>query len=206
MTLDHIVLAVPDLAAGAARFHERTGVRPAAGGSHTGLGTANHLVGLGNGGYLEIIGPDPDQPDPDRPRPFGIDALTAERVVTWCVRPADFDATVATAVARGYDPGPPRAMSRLTPAGTLLSWRLTPGAGDSGDGLVPFLIDWGTSTHPASTGLPELALDGMHAEHPDPDRIRAGLAALDLDLPVRPGPEPRLVVTLRGPLGVTRLT
>jgi hypothetical protein len=74
--IDHIVLAVPDLADGAAGFAGLTGVRPTRGGRHADLGTANFLVGLGVGAYLEVIGPDPDRPDPGRPRPFGIDDLT----------------------------------------------------------------------------------------------------------------------------------
>ncbi|MFD8740899.1 VOC family protein, partial [Streptomyces sp. NPDC059618] len=43
---DHIVLATPDLAATVAEFTRRTGVVPAPGGVHVGLGTRNHLVGL----------------------------------------------------------------------------------------------------------------------------------------------------------------
>ncbi|MDH6486383.1 hypothetical protein M2157_002382 [Streptomyces sp. SAI-127] len=39
----------------------------------------------------------------------------------------DLDAAVATARARGYDPGEIRPMSRRTPDGTLLTWRLTDG-------------------------------------------------------------------------------
>jgi hypothetical protein len=51
---DHLVYAVPDLAAAVAEFEARTGIRPAAGGSHAGRGTANFLVGLGSA-YLEIM-------------------------------------------------------------------------------------------------------------------------------------------------------
>lgn len=197
--VDHIVFAVPDLTTGVADFHRLTGVQPVAGGSHTGRGTANYLVGLGGSSYLEIIGPDPAQPAPGEPRPFGIDTLTGSRIVTWCVRPADLDAAVAAATARGYDPGPARGMSRRTPDGTVLSWRLTPGAEDLDGGPVPFLIDWGTSTHPTSGALPVLPMVELRAEHPDPGRIRARLAALDLDVPVLPGPAARLVLTLGDP-------
>lgn len=115
---DHIVFAVPDLAGGVAGFERLTGVRPVRGGSHVGLGTANHLVGLGDASYLEIIGPDPDQPEPVRPRPFGIDGLTVSRVVTWSIRPPDLDHAVTAAIARGSDPGPARAMSRRLSDGT----------------------------------------------------------------------------------------
>lgn len=197
--IDHIVWAVPDLADGVVEFQRRTGVRPVAGGSHVGLGTANYLVGLGSSAYLEIIGPDPDQPDPPEPRPFGIDNLTDSRVVTWCIRPPDLDAAIAAARARGYDPGPSRAMSRRTSQGALLTWRLTLGAADPVDGLVPFLIDWGTTAHPSTGSMPTLPLGPLAGEHPQPAEVRARLAALDVDLAIGPGPLPRLLVTLQCP-------
>jgi hypothetical protein len=205
MRLDHLVLAVPRLADGVAGFQRRTGVRPVKGGSHTSLGTANYLVGLGDDAYLEIIGPDTDQPDPGRPRPFGIDELTVSRVMAWCVRPADLDRSIESARARGYDPGSPQTMSRSAPNGARLTWRLTSLPHEPADGLVPFLIDWLTTAHPTTAGLPTLPLHSFEAEHPDPERIRMRLAALDVELPVRSGPEPRLLVTLQGPKGLIAL-
>jgi integrase len=47
------------------------------------MGTANFLIGLGAGAYLEIIGPDPDQPQPVGGRWFGIDRLTAPRIAAF---------------------------------------------------------------------------------------------------------------------------
>ena len=95
--LDHLVLATPDLEATTTAVAERTGVTPVAGGRHVGVGTANTLLGLGDGAYLEIIGPDPQAEPGHAPRPFRIDSLDRPRLVTWAVRPADLDATVATA-------------------------------------------------------------------------------------------------------------
>ncbi|MGC0328835.1 hypothetical protein RKD23_001825 [Streptomyces sp. SAI-170] len=186
--LDHLVLATPDLAATVADFARRTGVRPAPGGVHVGLGTRNHLVSLGGSGYLEIIGPDPEQPAPKGPRPFGVDALPAPRTLTWALRTTDLDATVAAARARGHDPGPVRPMSRRTPDGTLLSWRLTDGADGHPCGLVPFLIDWGSSPHPTEAGLPVTPLLALSATAPDPEELRPVLAALDVELPLNQGP------------------
>lgn len=198
--LDHLVLATPDLAATVAEFTRRTGVTPAPGGAHVGLGTRNHLVGLGGSGYLEIIGPDPEQSAPSGPRPFGVDGLAAPRTVTWAIGPPDLDAAVAAARARGYDPGAVRSMSRRRPDGTLLEWRLTDGASAHPSGLVPFLIDWGASVHPSASGLPLTPLLALSATTPDPDGIRPLLAALGTELPLSQGPV-GISFTVRTPRG-----
>ncbi|KPI18436.1 Glyoxalase-like domain containing protein [Actinobacteria bacterium OK074] len=171
-TLDHLVLATPDLAATVAEFTRRTGVTPAPGGVHVGFGTRNHLVGLGGTGYLEIVGPDPEQPEPQGPRPFGIDDLPSARTITWAISPPDLDAAVAAALAGGHDPGPVQSMSRRRPDGTLLKWRLTQGSSTHPSGLVPFLIDWGTSPHPSTADLPVTPLLSLSASTPDPAAIR----------------------------------
>ncbi|EST34650.1 VOC family protein [Streptomyces roseochromogenus] len=186
--LDHLVLATPDLAATVADFARRTGVTPVPGGVHVGLGTRNHLVGLGGRSYLEILGPDPEQPEPAGPRPFGVDRLAGPRTLTWAISPADLDAAITTARARGYDPGPARLMSRRTPDGTVLRWRLTDGDHAHPSGLVPFLIDWGDSRHPAASGLPVTPLLEMTAAVPDPEEVRGPLAALNTGLTLAPGP------------------
>jgi hypothetical protein len=210
--LDHIVLAAPDLAAAVAEFTELTCVQPAPGGQHLGLGTANYLVGLTGGlpsadsAYLEIIGPDPEQPPPAAPRPFGIDDLTESRLAAWGIHPADLDRHIDAARERGYDPGPARAMSRATPDGERLHWRLTWTFLDGGVALVPFLIDWGDTAPPPTRGLPEVELVGFEATHPRPDQVREALAALDAELPVRAGNRAALTAVLAGRHGPVVLT
>ncbi|MFD7934256.1 MULTISPECIES: VOC family protein [unclassified Streptomyces] len=186
--LDHIVLATPDLAATVAEFTRRTGVAPAPGGVHVGLGTRNYLVDLGHRAYLEIIGPDPEQPTPSYPRPFGVDALASARTITWAISPPDLDATVEAARSRGYDTGDVREMSRRRPDGTLLRWRLTDGGSPHPSGLVPFLIDWGSTTHPSASGLPVSPLLELTATAPDPEEIRPVLSTLGTDLALTEGP------------------
>jgi hypothetical protein len=185
--LDHLVYAAPDVDALVADLALRTGVTPRPGGRHVGRGTRNHLVGLGGSAYLELIGPD----DPDaRPLPevFGIDRLTGPRLAAWVVRPADIEAAVARAKQRGYDPGAIAPLSRRTPAGELLRWRLTPNRGDRFGGLAPALIDWQDARHPTSDELPQLELVSLTARHPDPPAVRRALAALDVELDVTAGP------------------
>jgi hypothetical protein len=199
--LDHLVYATPDLAATVAEFTRRTGIAPAPGGAHVGLGTRNYLVGLGGPYYLEIVGPDPEQPNPAHPRPFGLDQLPAPSMVTWAIRPPDLDAAVAAVRTAGHDPGPIRAMSRQRPDGTLLEWRLTLG---EIAGVVPFLIDWGTTAHP-SAGLPGVTLLAMSASTPDPAKVRRQLTALGTDLALTEGPD-NLAIRIDTPVGVLDLS
>ncbi|MGV9555733.1 VOC family protein [Streptomyces sp. NPDC003401] len=198
--LDHLVLATRDLAGTVAEFARRTGVTPAPGGVHLGLGTRNHLVGLGGRAYLEIIGPDPAQPAPRGPRPFGVDGLDSPRLLTWAISPPDLDAAVESVRRRGYDPGEIRGMSRRRPDGTLLEWRLTDGGTPHPSGLVPFLIDWGGTAHPSASGLPVTPLLELTATAPDPGEVRALLTALGTGLVLREGP-PGFSCTVATPNG-----
>ncbi|SMF38697.1 VOC family protein [Streptomyces sp. Amel2xC10] len=186
--LDHIVLATPDLAETVAEFARRTGVVPAPGGVHIGLGTRNYLVGLGDGAYLEILGPDPEQPALAGPRPFGVDGLDSARTITWAISPSDIDATVEAVRVHGYDPGDVREMSRRRPDGTLLEWRLTDGGTPHPSGVVPFLIDWGGTAHPSASDLPLTPLLELTATAPDPEEVRPVLNALGTDLVIGEGP------------------
>ncbi len=194
--LDHLVLATPDLAATTAWFTEQTGVVPSVGGAHVGKGTRNTLCSLGMTSYLEIVGPDPEQPNPSAGRPFGIDDLDEARIVNWAIAVPDMDAALAAARAVGHDPGSATPMQRQRPDGVLLSWRLTVAPSTT----VPFLIDWGTSVHPAPNAAPGLELVELRARHPQPAALEAELEALGVTMGIEPG-SAALIVELRGPLG-----
>ncbi|MEU6792154.1 VOC family protein [Nonomuraea wenchangensis] len=203
MELDHLVYATPDLDATVAELERRLGVRAAVGGRHPGLGTRNRLIGLGGRSYLEVIGPDPEQEEPAGPRPFLIDELDRATLVTWAVAVADLDAAVARARAQGYDPGEPRDMSRRTPSGDLLAWRLTP---PERAGLVPFLIGWGAARHPTEDDLPRVEPVSLTVAHPDPGAVRPALAAVGATAALTEEPAPRLVAELAGRTGPVTLT
>jgi hypothetical protein len=201
--LDHLVYGTPDVSAATEDLADRLGVRAVLGGRHDGAGTYNTLAGLGSGSYLEIIGPDPDQPEPAGPRPFGVDTLDRPRLIGWALRCNDIDSTIADARAAGYDPGPAMAMSRTRPDGVTLAWRLTLNA-RAGD-VIPFLIDWGETEHPSRTTPTGLQLVALHIEHPDPESIRPILAALGSNVDVQHGPAKAVVATIDGPNGRVEL-
>jgi hypothetical protein len=199
--LDHIVYAVPDLTKAVADLEQRLGVRATPGGKHTGLGTHNALLSLSEDSYLEIIGPDPDQPSPAAPRPFGIDTLTAPQLLTWLAKATNLDAQLKKARSLGYDLGMPIAMRRDLPDGSRLDWRLAIPPQPFGDWLVPILIEWHTDQHPARTSARGCRLIKLYAEHPQPETVSTILAAMELTLDLRKAPTPGLFAILETPKG-----
>ncbi len=199
--VDHLVYATPDLERSIAEIESRTGVRASAGGPHIGRGTRNALIALGPNRYLEIIGPDAAQPTPATPRPFGVDALKAPRLLTWCAAAADLPRLRADAAQQSVPFDDVVAMSRARPDGVTLSWHLTMPSKGFGDGLVPFFIDWDNSPHPSVTAAQGLALVALRAEHPAPSTITHALDALGIPLFVTPGTLPGLIATIDSPNG-----
>ena len=208
LQIDHVVYATTDVEAASARIAERFGVSPVWGGVHPGMGTHNHLLSLGDTTYLEIIGPDPEQPSPPHSRPFGIDALNSDadsRLAGFACKAPDLEEIVAKARAVGYDLGEVRAMSRETPDGTTLAWRLTINFEAAGDGLVPFLIDWGDTKNPAVTTPVGGKLLSLRAEHPDPGAISGMYGAVGIEMDVAAGAAPQLIATIETAQGEVEL-
>jgi hypothetical protein len=199
--IDHLIVATPTLRATVEEFSNRLGVTLAPGGQHLQWGTRNYLASLGEGRYLEIIGPDDDEPEPEQPRPLGIDQLPGARLAAWVAGVTEIDAAVRAARDAGFDPGPVLDASRERPDGGRLSWRMTPIRA----GVVPFLIDWTGSPHPSTTSPQGLRFVELRAWHPEPSRAQAELTALGIDLQVAPGPEERLSATIAGPDGELHL-
>ncbi|ROR93217.1 glyoxalase-like protein [Salana multivorans] len=200
-TLDHVVLAGPDLAEAVDHVERLTGVRGAPGGQHP-TGTANHLVAFTVDGqrvphYLEIIGPDPARGvAASEVATFGIAGLTGPGVRTFAIHPDDIDATAAAAAAAGIVLGEVQPLSRRTPAGDLLEWRITSGPNRTPERVIPFLIDWGTTPHPGLADLPTLELVELRVTHPDPAAIEAAYGVLGVDLAVAAGDEPTLTLVV----------
>ena len=205
MRIDHLVYATPDLNLGIDTIEKVLGVRATPGGQHPGLGTRNALVALGPTSYLEIIGPDPEQPKPVGRRRFGIDELKAPRIVRWVAKGTDLEKFAAAAADKGVKLGAVIPGSRRRPDGVVLAWRYTDPATEVADGLVPFFIDWGTSPHPSATAARGATLVAVRAEHPDSERVQRMIEALGLDLRVQKGPTPAIIATIDSPKGRVEL-
>ncbi len=195
--LDHLVLAAPDLETGIEHVSRLTGVRAAYGGSHPGFGTHNAIASLGDRCYLEIIAPDPDQ---DGASWFGLDDIRAPRITTWAAARHDLSRYAGLDLG-GETLGAIMSMSRTMPDGKALSWSLTDPRTVIGQGVVPFLIDWGDSPHPAANAPAGAILLAMEIEHPDPQRMTAVLRMLDIDIPVGRADRPAITATIETPAG-----
>lgn len=204
-TLDHIVIAAPDLASGARYVEQRLGVAPQAGGEHARMGTHNLLLRLGETLYLEVIAIRPEAPAPSRPRWFDLDRRPADAVPqlwTWVARCDD----IGAALAASSEPlGPPQAMSR-----GHLNWLIS--IPDDGarplDGAGPALIEWQAEPHPARRLADHaLRLDKLELRHPDPARVCRCLGSLGLAgaLDVHHAETPGLRALIATPRGLREL-
>lgn len=199
--IDHLVFAAPTLEAGIGEVEVRLGVRPVPGGRHPAFGTHNALVALGSEIYLEVIAPDPGLPPPPRGVGFGAAAVNRPRLVTWALRSDDIRASAEAAGLGGVGAG-----ERELKDGSILRWRLSDPYAERCDGLVPFLIDWAGSPHPAASAPCGGHLAGFRLRHPTPRAVRARLSRLGLDLVVSEAAEPGLVAVIDAPAGRVELS
>jgi hypothetical protein len=203
--IDHLVWGGQNLEQEIERLEAWTGVRALPGGRHRGEGTRNAIIRIGPGIYLELIAPDPEQSAPPHPRWFGLDALTAPRLITWAAKCDSVDQRVAAAQAAGIELGHVRVGQRELDDGQVISWRLTYPDLRLGSGLVPFLIDWGTSRHPSAAAPNGIRLVDFWAEHPEPRTIQSLLRHLGLELRVVRGERPVLAAAFDTPCGRVEL-
>jgi len=124
LTLDHLLIAVRDLDAGAADYDRLLGRAPSWRGRHPQYGTANVLYRLGNG-YLELLVPDPDgEHSPWRDALEGALDRTGEGIYAIALGTDDIDATVACARERDLtvaNPAPGDGVDLIT--GAARRWR-----------------------------------------------------------------------------------
>jgi hypothetical protein len=180
--LDHVLIAVDDLAAAAAELRASDGLASVEGGRHPGWGTANRIVPLGDA-YLELVAVVDEAEAAGNP--FGRWVARSRGAFAWAVRTDDLD---AVAHRLGVEV---LAGSRSRPDGSMLSWRSAGVERAAVEPLLPFLLQWDPGTelpgwtpveHPRGpVRLEQLRLRG------DASRLDAWLGPHDLPVTVTPG-------------------
>jgi hypothetical protein len=137
LSIDHVICVTSDLESAAARLLDEHGLSSIPGGRHTGHGTGNRIVPLGDT-YIELMAVvDPDEAaHSELGRWAGAHARTGVVPLAICLRTDDIDA-IAEALG-----DTPEAMTRERSDGAVLSWRLVGLRSMLGPGTRPFFIQW----------------------------------------------------------------
>jgi len=201
--IDHIVVAAPDLDAAKQEFFDATGVMPADGGPHPGGGTRNALVSFGDGCYLELIAPDPQQ-ELEGTNGQRFAALATSELLHWAVRSSNLAQLATRFTAAGLTPGAVRDMARVAPSGERLQWQLMGVRDRDLAGLMPFFIDWQNTPHPSHAAPLVGSLARVQLGFPVGSHAAELLLEL-LDGLVETRREPGLLVVYESPAGVQTL-
>ena len=194
--IDHLILASNDLDRGIDAFTLLTGVTPVRGGRHPGRGTANALVSLGDGHYLEILGPATADSVPE-----DLAGLTSLTPFGWALGTDDLQALIGRVRGAGFTVSDTSPGSRRRPDGSLLTWHTAFVSGPD-LALAPFFIQWGEGTaHPSTTSPSGCRLAGLELRDPTPRALQKLLEAVGLTVPVETGAGRTMAVTLECPRG-----
>jgi hypothetical protein len=197
LELDHVLIAVADLATAARTIEARQGLASIEGGLHPDWGTANRIVPLGDA-YLELVAV-VDAAAAAR-SPFGRWVAGAHPVLArplgWAVRTPHLD-DVARRLELTVSAG-----SRATPSGRLVRWRLAGVEQASAEPSLPFFIEWEHGTplpgrtpvahRVGAVQIAKLRLDG------DVDRLDTWLGSHRLPVAMRPGAPAITSIVLSG--------
>ena len=203
--VDHFIFVVPDLKDGQDKFEQLLGVRPIFGGRHPEFGTHNAQLSLGPRTYLEILAPDPNASVPAEDVLFGLDNFQEPRNLTWVLHTEEIGKLASSAKAAGVDLGAIASGKRVKPDGTVVSWEFTNPSVMPLNGAVPFLISWGDTPHPAGAAPRAGELIGLEIKHPEPERVRQALLALDVEMDVQAGAQFQLIARIRTSKGNVEL-
>ena len=163
---------------------------------HPGIGTANLLVALGPGRYLEILGPDINAEKPSDVSK-ALQALISPRIVWFAAAPNDIERIATTLAEANMTVMGPEHGSRATPDGELLEWRTVFAYDhDFGDQL-PFFIDWGESPHPSATSIAGVSVEKFVVIHPRATELRRLYSDLGITIDVVEGTPAGFDLTLK---------
>ncbi|MCI4429065.1 MAG: VOC family protein [Burkholderiales bacterium] len=204
LSLDHVIYAGRDLEPLMSSFANLTGVTPAKGGRHPGMGTMNALASLGADVYFELLAIDPSQTLSGN-MGARVNALPFPRLFAYMLKSRELEMVRKAMLEHGISADLFDA-SRETPDGKTLRWRLlVPHDNPLGD-FVPKCIDWLDSVHPATTSVPGCTFESFEMGHPQAQQLRSLLGALGANLSVERADRPYFKLRMRTPKGPLVLT
>lgn len=201
LTIDHVIVCVPDLEQAADVFFKRYALRSVVGGRHAGLGTANRIIPLGDN-YLELLTVVDRRAA--RANPFGMWATVSieespMRPAGLCLR-TDHIREVTSRLGLK-----PISMSRNTSDGLELRWQ-SAGLEQTLTRGHPFFIQWeiDMADHPGRSlegqgPIESVVLSGQPVE------LRSWLGAADAGLSIIEGPPGVAGLAIRHPSGSIEL-
>lgn len=204
MKLDHVLIAVPDLAAAAQEIEAHHGLSSIEGGRHPAWGTANRIVPLGDS-YLELVTvADSALASGSAFGRWVMSGVSGTlRPLGWAVRTSGLDE-----VAQRLDLTI-KAGSRATPGGDVLRWRSAGIDQAAAEPSLPFFIEWAPQTNFPGwasirhrAGVASIASLVLDAE---PARLAAWLDGHQLPIVVRPGAPALTAVLISVDAGELRL-
>ena len=136
---------------------------------------------------------------------MGIDLITTPKITRWAIKSLNIKrgATILQNYKNQY--GIIEVGSRALSDDSILNWKLTHPLCYPEVEIVPFLIDWQDSIHPASDMDQQCQLVDIILAHPDPSIINKTLGALGLDIECKLHPSPKITITLDTPNGTVNL-
>jgi hypothetical protein len=139
--IDHVVVGVRDLDVAAKRILEEYGLEAQPGGAHSGAGTANMIVPVGNDQFLELLTITDSRSRHPIVRWLGKLVLEEDRLLALVIEPDDLD---ATAERLGE---PTIEQDRVYDDGRRVGFRLTGVAGLLGPEVLPFFVETTVGRH-----------------------------------------------------------
>ena len=201
--IDHIVWACRDLDSGIEDIEALTGVRAQPGGRHPDLGTHNALMHLGGRCYFEIVAPDPEQDG--GPWSRSLQEMAEPGLLHWVISQSGLsNYSNGLSGLIGGD-NEVIAISRQHPKLGLLNWEILMLPKHNHGCLVPFLIDWGESTHPTDVLEHGCTLRSVRITTPElPDMMKI-VSWLGVDADFAEGKESKLEFFIETPKGEVTL-
>lgn len=148
--IDHLVYATNTFDETIIWFYEISGVKPVFGGYHKTQGTKNALVRIGERSYLEILGIDKDNFNVKGSRWMGIDLIKKPILTRWALESEDLNSDAAVLKTYNSEMGSIKAGHRKKENGEDLNWEMILPLSEPKTELAPFVIDWGSTAHPAA--------------------------------------------------------